>query len=144
MLLDCVSNFNNLALAQNKTFIIDIDEPVELFADKDMMKRAIINSIDNAIKYSLSGNPIRINNGLDNGNTIIRIINTGNELSPELLSKLFDRFQRADDSRTTKGYGLGLPIIKAIIEAHGGKVVFTSVETVNTMNISIPILENNR
>ena len=144
MLLDCVSSFNNLALAQNKTFIIDIDEPVELFADKDLIKRAIINSIDNAIKYSLSGNPIRIFNGLDNDTTVIKIINKGKELAPELLSKLFDRFQRVDDSRTTKGYGLGLPIIKAIVESHDGKVVFTSIETVNTLNISLPISENNR
>ncbi len=142
LVMDCVSSFYNLASTQNKTFIIDIDEPVEVFADKDLVRRAIINSIDNAVKYTLPGNPIRIYNGLDKNNTTIRIINPGQELSSELLSKIFDRFQRADDSRTTKGYGLGLPIIKAIVEAHGGNVTFTSEETQNTMKIVLPIISN--
>ena len=139
LIMDSMHSFNNILSAQNKVFILDLDEPVELYADKDLIKRAIINILDNAVKYSNPGNPIKIYNGIENSSTIIRISNTGPELSEELISKLFDRFQRGDDSRTTKGYGLGLPIIKAIIEEHGGKVIFSSVDGENTMIITLSI-----
>jgi len=94
--------------------------------DEHQLRRALLNIIDNAIKYTNEGGRIVINlEDMDNC-TRIKISDSGIGISPENLPLLFNRFFRADKSRSGEGYGLGLSISKSIIEAHKGRLSIES------------------
>lgn len=105
-------------------------EPLIVTADRDKLRRVLLNIIENAIKYSDESN-CRITLTLReiDGNAVIQIKDTGQGISEEALPHIFDRFYRADPSRNTAtgGSGLGLAIAKQIMEEHGGRIGATSM-----------------
>jgi signal transduction histidine kinase len=137
LVLDCISFYGKIAEKSGHSFRVDMEDIDEIEADKEMLKRAIINSIDNAVKYSSSGSVIDITLRNSSGRVIYEISNPGDTLSSEQIAKYMNRFQREELSRTTKGHGLGLPIIQAIVDSHGGNIQFISLEGVNTLRIEI-------
>jgi signal transduction histidine kinase len=96
--------------------------------DADRMREAIDNLISNAIKYSPIGGKIAVVVSHEHNNTIIRIADQGAGLSPEDLGRLFGRFQRLSAKPTAgeSSTGLGLSIVKRIIDMHGGEVTANS------------------
>ena len=138
LLVETILNFKNIAISSGKTFKVDIDDPVEIKGDKEMLKRAVINILDNALKYSPQDSSIKIALQEKDNFYIISVSNPGDKIPKEILNKLFDRFERVDKSRTSKGFGLGLPIIKAIAEAHNGKTDFTSEDRTIKVCIYLP------
>jgi signal transduction histidine kinase len=102
-------------------------------ADLQRMKVAIRNVISNALKYS-SDAPVRVSVFPDEGGARIVVADQGIGISPEDQAKVFEPFYRTDESRTrsTGGYGLGLPLTKSIIEAHGGAIRLDSEPGVGT------------
>lgn len=105
-------------------------EPLLVTADRDKLRRVLLNIIENAVKYSDEGN-CRITLTLReiDGNAVIQIKDSGQGISEEALPHIFDRFYRADPSRNTAtgGSGLGLAIAKQIMEEHGGRIGATSM-----------------
>lgn len=98
--------------------------PVEGYGDKERLKQALINLIDNAIKYSQSGTTITVSYERTNGKVKIKVADEGFGIGQEHLPRIFERFYRVDKERSREagGTGLGLAIVKHIIEAHGSKV----------------------
>jgi signal transduction histidine kinase len=96
--------------------------------DADRMREAIDNLISNAIKYSPIGGKIAVVVTHEQNTTIIRIADEGAGLSPEDLGRLFGRFQRLSAKPTAgeSSTGLGLSIVKRIIDMHGGQVTANS------------------
>src|ERR1700682_5747744 len=96
--------------------------------DADRMREAIDNLFSNAIKYSPIGGKIAVVVSRDQNKTIIRIADEGAGLSPEDLGRLFGRFQRlsAKQPAGESSPGLGLSIVKRIIDMHGGQVTADS------------------
>jgi signal transduction histidine kinase len=96
--------------------------------DADRMREAIDNLISNAIKYSPIGGKIAVVVSHEQKSTIIRIADEGAGLSPEDLGRLFGRFQRLSAKPTAgeSSTGLGLSIVKRIIDMHGGEVAANS------------------
>jgi len=97
--------------------------------DRLMIRRALSNLLSNAIRYTPAGQAVTVSLITNSDDTvIIRIKNPGLTISPEHLTKLFDRFYRADPSRQHKGdgAGLGLAIVKSIVDAHGGTITAAS------------------
>jgi signal transduction histidine kinase len=93
----------------------------QITGDRDLLFQAYANILDNALKFTPSNGKITIT--LENKeNLVISIADTGDGLDPEDIEKIFDRFYRADKSRNTAGTGLGLSLVKAVIELHDGKV----------------------
>ena len=92
--------------------------------DSDRMREAIDNLVSNAIKYSPIGGKIALQVDGDDDDTIIRVTDEGAGLSPEDLSRLFGRFQRLSAKPTAgeSSTGLGLSIVKKIVDMHGGNV----------------------
>lgn len=84
------------------------------------------NLIENAIKYSHPGGQIRVSCRPDGSFTVVEVADDGIGISAEHLPKVFDRFFRADSSRSTGGAGLGLSIAQSIVRAHGGEISVTS------------------
>ena len=103
--------------------------------DKEAISEAIINLIDNAIKYSSNKKMITIRTGSNNNSIYFEVEDYGIGISKEEQKKVFDKFFRASTGNIhdTKGTGLGLSIVKSIIEAHNGNIILTS--TVNEGSI---------
>ena len=95
-----------------------------VWADPDMLMRVFSNLCDNALRHTPSGGAVVIEARQQEKMLEIAVTDTGRGIPPEALSRVFDRFYRADSSRhaTTGGSGLGLAIVQAIVEAHGGTI----------------------
>jgi signal transduction histidine kinase len=120
----------NQPMAVNKQQSISISAPpnVVTMCDADRMREAIDNLISNAIKYSPIGGKISVRVSNERKNTVIRVVDEGAGLSPEDLGRLFGRFQRLSAKPTAgeSSTGLGLSIVKRIVDMHGGEVVAES------------------
>ena len=113
--------------------------------DADRIREAIDNLISNAIKYSPIGGKITVLVSHHNNNTVIRVGDEGAGLSPEDLGRLFGRFQRLSAKPTggESSTGLGLSIVKRIIDMHGGQVTADSAGPGqgSTFTVMLPALE---
>jgi signal transduction histidine kinase len=117
---------------------------VFVMADREKLYRVIQNIADNSIKH-MEREPKRIDIRLSAtaSEAIVSIRDNGSGIAPEALPHIFDRFYRADQSRsgTTGGTGLGLAIVKQIVEGHGGRVWAESAEGEGTtVSFALPIL----
>ena len=94
-----------------------------------LLEQALVNLIDNAIKYSEPGSPIKIETEETTDFVVIHVVDQGCGIASEYISRIFERFYRVDKARSRKqgGTGLGLSIVKHIVQAHGGKVTVQSI-----------------
>ncbi|MGA8898944.1 ATP-binding response regulator [Bradyrhizobium sp.] len=120
----------NQPLAVNKQQSITVSAAPNLITacDVDRIREAIDNLISNAIKYSPVGGNISVQVDQDSNNTVIRVVDEGAGLSPEDIGRLFGRFQRLSAKPTAgeSSTGLGLSIVKRIVDMHGGEVTANS------------------
>lgn len=106
--------------------------PVQIHGDSDYLQQLLLILIDNAFKYTSSG-CVELSSLQKDGNVGIRISDTGIGMNSDELSRIYERFYRADISRgKTSGYGLGLSIAKWIIEEHAGSIEVSSKENEGT------------
>ena len=114
--------------AHRKEITIDVHDvaTVELSMDAERLQRAIVNLLDNAVKYSPNGGRVVVR--LTHASDVVRleISDSGPGIPPEHLPRVFDRFYRTEQSRTSPGTGLGLAICKAIVAAHHGQIQLLS------------------
>ena len=127
---------NRAFLQQHRTrceLITDRDV-VTVHADQNRLTQVMTNLISNATKYGQENETIEVKIETRPETVRISVFNKGDVIPVEFRSRLFDKFTQLDssDSRSSGGSGLGLSIVKAIIEAHGGKVGFTSYRNVGT------------
>ena len=117
------------------------EESVEAVVDEEKMGQVLENILSNAVKYSPEGGRIRITGGVVQDDYQVSVEDQGIGMSPEQLERIFDRFYRADASNTAiPGTGLGMSIVKHILDAHGGKVwVESELGKGTTVRFSIPI-----
>lgn len=116
--------FEIIAETQNKKFLMDIQPGIKLHGDEGSIHQLVSTLVDNAMKYSNKEGTIKISLSAVKKGKKIEVYNTTDEIDKENLNKLFDRFYRADSSRSREsgGYGIGLSIVKSIAEAHHGKI----------------------
>lgn len=118
--------------AREKGITLNISAAPDLTAniDPDMIEQAVINLIDNAIKYSPEGSAIWVRAGRVDDEIRISVQDHGIGIAQKHLPRLFERFYRVDKARSRKmgGIGLGLAIVKHIVQAHGGRVTVDSVQ----------------
>lgn len=89
--------------------------------NRAMLTRAVINLVDNAIRYGCDGGFVRMELTREGNEAIIRVTDDGEGLSEDALKHVFDRFWRGDSARATQGTGIGLAIVAAAARAHGGE-----------------------
>jgi signal transduction histidine kinase len=95
-------------------------------ADRDRLRQALANLVDNAIKYTPRDGRVEITAAREPGAVIIRVSDTGMGISEQDLPRIFDRLYRGDQSRATRGLGLGLSLVRADVGAQGGSVSVAS------------------
>ncbi len=99
-----------------------------IFADQDRLAQVLINLIHNAIKFTPTGGSIDLGAWVHDRDVIFRVRDTGVGISPRDQKRIFERFYKADRSRTGGGTGLGLSICRHMVEAHSGEIWVESVE----------------
>lgn len=110
--------------AATRNIYTNIQEDIEYLVDKEAFRSAIINLLENAYKYSDAGSVIQINLFKKDKQIILEITDEGKGIPVEERDKIFQKFYRIgnEETRNTKGTGLGLFIVKKVIESHGGKI----------------------
>lgn len=118
------------AKAEEKNIRIDIscEDTFSAKADLPLLEQAVVNLLDNAIKYSRENSVVRVETALSDSEIIIKVQDHGMGISKQHLPRLFERFYRVDKARSCKlgGTGLGLAIVKHITQAHDGRVTVES------------------
>ncbi len=116
-------------------------KPIEIIGDSERLAQVVTNLLTNAIQYNQPGGEVRVKLESKNGLAVLMVADTGAGIAPQNLARVFDRFFRADSSRTGAGNsGLGLAICKAIVEAHSGTIEVASGENVGTtFTVRLPV-----
>lgn len=128
MVEETVNTFQALAKTQNKTLVCEIAPVISVCGEEKSLNRLVTILLDNAVKYSEDGGEIVVRLKKEKKRIYLSVYNTTESISGEHLAHLFDRFYRMDGSRNsqTGGYGLGLSIAAATVEAHKGKITATT------------------
>jgi signal transduction histidine kinase len=115
-------------VAEDKGVSIETACPqkLTLFADLVRVRQALGNLVDNSVKYTPPGGVVEVAARSEGGRILIAVSDTGIGMGPEELPRIWDRLYRSDQSRSQKGLGLGLSLVKAIVEAHEGEVRVSS------------------
>jgi signal transduction histidine kinase len=105
------------------------DDVPPLSVDREAMARSLLNLVNNALKYSQDQKYIGVNLFRDNGSVKLEVVDHGIGIPPAEQQKIFDKFYRVGDPlvHNTKGSGLGLSLVRHIVQAHGGEVSVDSV-----------------
>jgi len=104
----------------------DASAACETSVDRTRMRQVFANLLDNAIKYTPEGGKVDISVRCENGNALALFRDTGMGIPVEEQNKIWARLYRGDKSRSQRGLGLGLSLVKAVVEAHGGQVSVSS------------------
>jgi two-component system, OmpR family, manganese sensing sensor histidine kinase len=132
-LVEILNNLGQLysatAASQQITLIVEPSpRPIYVSGNADQLTRLLTNLMVNAVQHTPAGGVVTVKTIVNQKNIQIYVIDTGVGIAPEHLERLFDRFWRADQSRTYRqeGLGLGLSIVQAIVQNHGGSITVTS------------------
>jgi signal transduction histidine kinase len=118
--------FQPIADDKEVRIITNLEDNMNIYAEKEKMQRVVANLLDNAVKYSTSGSTVMLSADKKESGLILSVKDNGIGISPDDLPHIFKRFYRCDASRSKAGTGLGLSWAQAIIQAHGGNISVTS------------------
>ncbi|HKQ90286.1 MAG TPA: heavy metal sensor histidine kinase [Blastocatellia bacterium] len=138
---ECVHSARALALNKNLSLNFESSGDTAFRGDEDLLRRMVINLLDNAIKYTPEGGSVAVELWRDDGRINLRVTDSGIGIPAEAAARVFERFYRVDKarSRSEGGSGLGLPIVKWIAEAHHGFVSLESApERGSSFTVSLP------
>jgi two-component system sensor histidine kinase KdpD len=139
--LELLGRARDLTLLESKGREITIDAPASLRAltDESLIRQALVNLIENAIKYSRPGGAIHLSAEREAGNAVFRVKDEGPGIAEGDLPYVFERFYRAEEhSGRVKGSGLGLTIVRAFVELCGGEIEVDSSPAGTNFSIRLP------
>ena len=109
-----------------------------IFANEELLKQVWINLIDNAIKFSPEGGSIEIGIKKEHDAISVYVINSGENIPAGSQARIFNKFYQADSSHSTEGNGIGLAVVKKVVELHGGTVSVQSENNLTMFLVTIP------
>jgi signal transduction histidine kinase len=118
--------YEDAAEAHGLVLTADVADGLVVSVDRTRLRQVLANLVDNAVKYTPAGGRVHLHAAQDGGEAVVRVRDTGAGIEPDELPRIWERLYRGDRSRTTRGLGLGLSLVKAIVEAHGGRVSVVS------------------
>jgi signal transduction histidine kinase len=134
-----VELYRDVAEAKEVQLDADAIEEVVVTGDRVRLEQVAANLLDNAVKYTQPGGRVTVSVRRERGRAVLRVADTGRGVPPGDLPRIWERLFRGDASRTERGLGLGLSLVKAVVEAHGGTVeVDSEVARGSTFSIALP------
>lgn len=141
--LESVLAFEPVAFESGREFVYDIQPELTVMGSGVQLRRLTDILLDNAVKYAAEGTPIRLLLRQEGRCAALRVENRGETIPAEKLRHIFDRFYRADESRSGgEGFGLGLAIAQSIAQSHGGSIGCASEEGVTRFTVTLPLQKN--
>jgi len=135
-----VELYRDVAEARQVALAFDARDAVAVTGDRTRLEQVAANLIDNAVKYTPPGGRVDVAVRRDGAAAILEVRDTGAGIAANELPRIFDRLFRGDASRAERGLGLGLSLVKAIVEAHGGTVqVASEPGRGSTFTVVLPI-----
>ncbi len=144
-----VDLYREVAEAKEIALTARVDPRAVASVDRTRLQQVVANLLDNAIKYTPAGGRVEVEGDLrpatgpnETDRIVLRVRDTGVGIPSEELPRIWERLFRGDQSRTERGLGLGLSLVKAIVEAHGGQVAVESAPGRGTLfTVSLPVNE---
>jgi len=121
-----VDLYRDVADAKGVALFTDVSDDCIVTADGTRLEQVAANLLDNAVKYTPTGGRVDVRARTEGGTAQLVVRDTGPGIPADELPRIFDRLFRGDSSRAERGLGLGLSLVKAIVEAHGGTVTAAS------------------
>jgi signal transduction histidine kinase len=121
-----VDLYREVAESKGITLRATVRDDVVVAADRTRLEQVAANLVDNAIKYTPAGGHVEVTVARDGSDAALRVRDDGPGIPAGELPRIWDRSFRGDASRSERGLGLGLSLVKAIVEAHGGRAAVTS------------------
>lgn len=143
LLLDTFDQASSIAHLKNIQLLHDLDEDAEalVLADQSLLTRALFNLLENAIKYSPAGSRISVRVSCAEGWLLCEIADQGRGIAVDELPELFSQYRRFNSAHDSDGLGLGLSMVKAVVDRHGGRISCRSVVGQgSTFSIQLPLL----
>lgn len=107
-------------------------------ANEELLKQVWINLLDNAVKFSPRGHTIQIAIREEKNEIQVEILNTGSNIPEDKQPYIFNKFYQAEESHTTPGNGVGLAIVKRVVDLHGGRVTVRNQENAAVFTVALP------
>ncbi|WP_460132569.1 CHASE2 domain-containing protein [Pseudomonas sp. S1_E04] len=145
LVMDAFDQVAVVAQLKGIHLVHDLDEADEgmVSADQSLLTRALFNILENAIKYSASGTTVRLRHSSAQGWLECRISDQGPGIAAQDLPELFSQYRRFDSAQGSEGLGLGLTMVKAVMERHSGRIDCEStVGKGTTFILQLPLLED--
>jgi len=134
-----VDLYRDTADAKGVTLAASADDGVRASVDRIRLEQVAANLLDNAIKYTPAGGRVDVSARREGGRAVLRVSDTGLGIPADEQPRIWDRLFRGDQSRAERGLGLGLSLVKAVVEAHGGAVsVDSQLGRGSTFTVSLP------
>lgn len=141
--LESVLAFEPVAFESGRELVYDIQPELTVMGSGVQLRRLADILLDNAVKYAAEGTPVRLLLRQEGRCAALRVENRGETIPAEKLQHIFDRFYRADESRSGgEGFGLGLAIAQSIAQSHGGSIGCASEEGVTRFTVTLPLQKN--
>lgn len=145
LVMDAFDQVALIAQLKGIHLVHDLDEADEgmVSADQSLLTRALFNVLENAIKYSPSGTTVRLRHSSEQGWLECLISDQGPGIASKDLPELFSQYKRFDSAQGSEGLGLGLTMVKAVVERHGGRIECEStLGKGTTFRLQLPVLED--
>lgn len=132
--------YKDVAEGKGIALIAHASEALVVSADRTRLQQVVANLIDNGVKYTPSGGRVEVEVAREGDQALLRVLDTGIGIRPDELPRIWDRLFRGDTSRTERGLGLGLSLVRAIVRAHGGTVdVSSELGKGSAFTVSLPL-----
>lgn len=134
---NCVLLLENKWTKKNITPELSFDE-YTVYANEEMLKEVWINLLDNAIKFSDEGGTVKVDITEMESRILVSVTDIGTEIPQEARENIFRKFYQADESHSVAGNGIGLAIVKKILDLHGGDITVSSRNRKTVFTVSLP------
>ena len=144
---DVVRASRVVAATRQVSIAVECIRPAPFTGDEDLIRRLLINVLDNAVRFSHTGGSVRVALDRSGGEYAVSVSDEGPGIAPEVQSRIFERFYRVDAARTREGVsdggaGLGLALARWIANVHGGEIRLAASSRVgSTFVIALPVAE---
>ena len=125
-LCECLLGFENAWEAKNLEIETEIEDGVNVESDPELLSLVWNNLFSNAIKFTEEGGTIGLKLHTENGHAVVEVSDTGCGISPEVGAHIFEKFYQGDTSHATQGNGLGLALVKRVVDIIGGEISVSS------------------
>ena len=119
--------YTEVAEGRRQRLAFESAGPVPVVGDATRLRQAAANLIDNALKYTPDGGSVTVTAAVRDGAAVLEVRDTGPGVPPDEQPRIWERLYRGDTSRSQRGLGLGLSLVRAIVEAHGGRAEVSNV-----------------